>query len=532
MDFDGTVLDQPQMRSLLIGLMMSPNFLFVVEHGGAEDHMERYAALTAYELASRLSYFLWQDAPDGELLVAAADGSLLEVAVLEAHTDRLLDDERSKKFFLAMALSWMHILPEDLHFNTIGQSARFRYTQQQGFRRDADGELVIEAYRRWCAGREGTSLASCRESNGCTGECDVELRAPAGTSVRCADTPEMCFRVPITLNYDSPRPPDAMNGWRAPEYQARLDFYGNTAGVSLHEAILDDLASYVKYVATNHSGSVADLFTLEVNTARDERVASIYGAPTWDGLGEAPVHPSGRGGVLGRVAFLGNAVETTRPIIRGVNVWHHVLCREFAVPIPDNVVFRNPETNRYTTRERVEFSTSEAGCRTCHGALNEFAFAFEGFDMIGRRRSEEPSFRLPGRDGYEEVSYNGIRPGGNLSEEVLAILEDWLPIDDTASPELLPGTPQTLTGAAALGEAIADYQNPDAGDGGRDVYSCFGRQLLRYGFDGAVVRPEEAQDIEDSLRSGTIRGAIHTLVQSEAFGERDFGEDSVEEESP
>ena len=54
--------------------------------------------LDDFALASRLSYFLWRSLPDAPLLRAARDGRLSDPAVLAAHVDRLLDDERSERF--------------------------------------------------------------------------------------------------------------------------------------------------------------------------------------------------------------------------------------------------------------------------------------------------------------------------------------------------------------------------------------------------------------------------------------------------
>ena len=55
-------------------------------------------SLDDFALASRLSYFLWRSLPDGPLLRAAAAGRLSDPAVLRAHVDRMLDDERSARF--------------------------------------------------------------------------------------------------------------------------------------------------------------------------------------------------------------------------------------------------------------------------------------------------------------------------------------------------------------------------------------------------------------------------------------------------
>jgi hypothetical protein len=71
----------------LAALLMSPNFLYRPELG--ED-----GRLTSYELASKLSYFLWDTMPDAELFNLAEDGSLLNSKNLEEQVDRMMEDSR------------------------------------------------------------------------------------------------------------------------------------------------------------------------------------------------------------------------------------------------------------------------------------------------------------------------------------------------------------------------------------------------------------------------------------------------------
>lgn len=71
----------------LAALLMSPNFIYRPELG--ED-----GHLNSFELASRLSYFLWNTMPDDELLAVASDDSLLVEAVLAAQVDRMMGDPR------------------------------------------------------------------------------------------------------------------------------------------------------------------------------------------------------------------------------------------------------------------------------------------------------------------------------------------------------------------------------------------------------------------------------------------------------
>ena len=65
--------------------------------------------LSAHELATRLSYFLWASPPDAELRAAADDGSLLDDEVLLAQTRRLLDDPRAISLVDNFATQWLYL---------------------------------------------------------------------------------------------------------------------------------------------------------------------------------------------------------------------------------------------------------------------------------------------------------------------------------------------------------------------------------------------------------------------------------------
>ena len=78
-------------------LLNAPQMLYFVEHGASEVAGKAGVfELSGYELASRLSYQLWQTAPDGELLAHAADGSLLDAMSYRTQVARLLADTRAR----------------------------------------------------------------------------------------------------------------------------------------------------------------------------------------------------------------------------------------------------------------------------------------------------------------------------------------------------------------------------------------------------------------------------------------------------
>ena len=90
----------------LQALLSSAEFLYRIE---LDPEPESTAAhpLGSYELASRLSYFLWSSAPDDALLQSAADGSLSQPASLSVVVDRMLDDPKSERFITNFAGQWL-----------------------------------------------------------------------------------------------------------------------------------------------------------------------------------------------------------------------------------------------------------------------------------------------------------------------------------------------------------------------------------------------------------------------------------------
>ena len=91
----------------LAALLQSPYFLFRVELGEvAPSGGYRY---TSAEMASRLSYFLWDGPPDETLLAAAERGELVTDAGLQAEVDRMLADERTHRGLRAFFGDMLHL---------------------------------------------------------------------------------------------------------------------------------------------------------------------------------------------------------------------------------------------------------------------------------------------------------------------------------------------------------------------------------------------------------------------------------------
>src|SRR5512138_791226 len=86
---------EPGIRSAITGLLASPFFLYRGEHVPTGLRPGQTYAISDLELASKLSFFLWNTIPDDELLQAAIDGKLHDPALLDRQVRRMLADSRS-----------------------------------------------------------------------------------------------------------------------------------------------------------------------------------------------------------------------------------------------------------------------------------------------------------------------------------------------------------------------------------------------------------------------------------------------------
>lgn len=91
------------------GVLLSPNFLYRPEWGVPDPESPEANPLDDYELASRLSYFLWQSMPDDTLFAAAESGALATPEGLRAEAERLLADGRAREAVADFHRQWMDL---------------------------------------------------------------------------------------------------------------------------------------------------------------------------------------------------------------------------------------------------------------------------------------------------------------------------------------------------------------------------------------------------------------------------------------
>jgi len=91
-------------RETLAMVLIQPDFLYLVEPAGGKKRK-----IGDWELASRLSYFLWSTMPDERLMELAASGKLHEPKVLSAEVDRMIADARSSRFVDQFTEQWLRL---------------------------------------------------------------------------------------------------------------------------------------------------------------------------------------------------------------------------------------------------------------------------------------------------------------------------------------------------------------------------------------------------------------------------------------
>jgi cytochrome c551/c552 len=117
-------------------LLVSFNFLFRIESTPATSTPGSVYRLNDFDLASRLSFFVWSSLPDEELLQLAARGRLKDPAVLEQQVRRMLRDRRSNALVDSFGSQWLGMrkaasaLPDANVFPEFDENLRSAFLQE------------------------------------------------------------------------------------------------------------------------------------------------------------------------------------------------------------------------------------------------------------------------------------------------------------------------------------------------------------------------------------------------------------------
>ncbi len=131
-DFEGGI------RSALEAVLASLDFVARIETTPAAVKPGQTFRIGDLDLASRLSYFLWNTHPDDELIAVAAQGRLKDPLMLEKQVKRMLRDPRSESLATKFAGQWLHLNDLDSFHPDSFYYAQYDHTLGAGLKRETE----------------------------------------------------------------------------------------------------------------------------------------------------------------------------------------------------------------------------------------------------------------------------------------------------------------------------------------------------------------------------------------------------------
>jgi hypothetical protein len=132
---DGGTFEQG-IEQVVAAVLVSPQFLYRAIEGKKGTAPDTEFALTDLELASRLSFFLWNTGPDEELLTLASANGLTRPAALEKQVKRMLADPRASSLVTSFAMKWLtltnldQVIPDPKLFPAFDEQLRHDFSME------------------------------------------------------------------------------------------------------------------------------------------------------------------------------------------------------------------------------------------------------------------------------------------------------------------------------------------------------------------------------------------------------------------
>jgi len=134
-------------EQLVTAVLASPDFLYRAIRGPKGTPPGVEFALTGPELASRLSFFLWNTPPDDELLTVAAVDGLSKPGALEKQVRRMLADPKASSLVTSFAMKWLNLTtldsvqPDPKLFPAFNEQLRHDFAKEA---EDFIGSILLE----------------------------------------------------------------------------------------------------------------------------------------------------------------------------------------------------------------------------------------------------------------------------------------------------------------------------------------------------------------------------------------------------
>ena len=352
---DGRTFEQGVQLGLQ-AVLCSPHFLFRVERDPDDARPGEPAGLNDYELASRLSYFLWSSMPDEELFRLAEQGKLGDAAVLTAQVDRMLDDPKAGALIDGFFAQWLNLrLLEE--FNPDGRRFGPYWTTSLKHAMRRETELFCRAV--------------VRENLPVTAFLDADFTF---VNPRLAEF----YGVP----------------WDGKTGEAMTEFYAGG---------LPDFVTRDKKRLRKERRRRAYPYPREEEFRRVDLPAQRRGILT-------------HGSIL---ALTSNPVGTS-PVKRGKWILDNILGTPPPPPPPDVPALEATQEANHdlSLREALAKHREDPGCASCHAVMDPLGFAFENFDAVGQWREKDGKFpvdasgELPDGQAFDgAVALTGVLKG-------------------------------------------------------------------------------------------------------------------------
>ena len=122
----------------LQAILVSPSFLFRIEPDREPVEGQSSVPVSDYELASRLSYFIWSSTPDAELLQRAQENSLSRPHVLDGQVRRMLRDRKSRALVENFAGQWLQFRNIDIIRPDVERYPEFEDSLRRSMKRETE----------------------------------------------------------------------------------------------------------------------------------------------------------------------------------------------------------------------------------------------------------------------------------------------------------------------------------------------------------------------------------------------------------
>jgi hypothetical protein len=315
----------------LTQLLQSPEFIYFPRFGAdAPAPGDNAKLLTDWELASRLSYFLWSSMPDTELFDLARDGRLSDRQVLAEQAFRMLADWRS----VDMVISFHR---QNWDFDDVGANP-----------------IDLDFY------------APIFESQGLVEEDDKSDYYYLEYSPKARFESDVYVREHVFFGDGTLHTLLTSNRTWATADVANLAY----------QSIIDPMAQPVSYGA---------LIPQEGNDELGSFDAEYY---------PIDLDPTQRAGIFTMVGFLiaKAGPQQPAPVRRGVTIIDRLLCTELHppgdVPPLELTEMDEPKTNR----EKYAIHKQAEACAACHRSIDGIGLTFENYDSMGRWRDSDNGY--------------------------------------------------------------------------------------------------------------------------------------------